>query len=138
VSDPTRVVAQPHATLASHGDRADAGAIALLARDLGVTRIVCGLPRRLDGTEGAAAAAARRLAAAVAVACGQPVELVDERFTSVAAERALLAGGVRRRERRRVADRVAAALLLQGVLGGARPQHVVASARAPRPRPGAD
>jgi putative Holliday junction resolvase len=42
-----------------------------------------------------------------------PVSMVDERLTSVAAERALLAGGRRRRDRRRLSDQVAAALILQ-------------------------
>ena len=55
-------------------------------------RIVVGLPVSLNGTEGPAAAAARAFAAAVAEATGLPVELADERFTSVSAERVLVRG----------------------------------------------
>ncbi len=131
LSDPTGRVALPHATWPSRGPGADARAIAALAATVGATRIVCGLPRRLDGSEGVAAAAARRLAAAVADASGRAVELHDERFTTVAAERALVAGGERRAARRLAVDRVAAAILLQGVLGGAgRGQLVVPSGAA--------
>ncbi len=125
VSDPLGATAQPHATLASRGLEADARAIAELVRALGVGRIVCGLPIGLDGREGAAAAAARRIAEAVAAATGLPVELADERLTSVAAERTLLALGAGRRTRRAAADRVAATILLQGVLDGAAPRGIV-------------
>lgn len=119
-------MAQPHATWPSRGPAADGAGIAALVRAQGVTRIICGLPLRLDGSEGAAASAARRLAQAVARASGLVVELVDERFTSVAAERTLLALGERRRARRLAADRVAAAILLQGVLLGAAARAVIA------------
>jgi putative Holliday junction resolvase len=78
--------------------------------------IVVGLPRELDGSEGPAAADARALAADAERETGLPVELYDERFTSAAAERALIAGGMRRDRRRRTVDGVAAALMLQGWL----------------------
>lgn len=64
---------------------------------------VVGLPLRMDGTEGAAAAGARKLGERLRRMIGLPVEYEDERLTSVAAER--LASGP--------ADDVAAALLLQ-------------------------
>jgi Predicted endonuclease involved in recombination (possible Holliday junction resolvase in Mycoplasmas and B. subtilis) len=49
-----------------------------------------------------------------------PVEMVDERLTTAAAERSLIAGGVRREKRRLSVDRVAATLLLQGHLDSKR------------------
>lgn len=85
-------------------------------RDRGVRRIVIGLPRRLDGSEGEAAAAARELAAEVERRTGVPCELWDERFTSAQAERQLIASGMRRRRRRETVDAAAAALLLQSWL----------------------
>jgi len=79
-------------------------------------RIVVGLPRRLDGSEGDSAADARLVAGQLQARTGLPVELWDERFTTAAAERSLIAAGRRRAERRRSIDAVAASLLLQSWL----------------------
>lgn len=79
-------------------------------------RIVVGLPRRLDGSEGDSAADARGLAEQLHRRTGLPVEMWDERFTTAAAERSLIAAGQRRAQRRRSVDAVAAALLLQSWL----------------------
>ena len=75
-----------------------------------------GLPRRLDGSEGNSAADARAVADQLHKRTGLPVEMWDERFTTVAAERSLIAAGQRRAQRRRSVDAVAAALLLQSWL----------------------
>lgn len=83
-----------------------------------------GLPLRLDGRRGPEAAAAERLAAAVRHVSGLPVETVDERLTTAAAERALIETGERRAARRAAIDRVAAVILLQGHLDRMRgPKH---------------
>lgn len=119
VSDPLRITAQPHSVLDAE-DPDLMGKIARLGADLGVERIVVGLPVSLNGTEGPAAVAARTFAAAVAGATGLPVELADERFTSVSAERVLVEAGLSGRRRRAVRDRVAAAVLLQAYLDGGR------------------
>ena len=87
-----------------------------LARAHEAARIVVGLPRRLDGSRGPEAMAAQHLADAVRKESGLPVELVDERLTTVAAERSLIEGGMRRDKRRLSVDRVAATLLLQSHL----------------------
>ena len=91
-----------------------------LVDEYGVELVVVGLPVHLSGEEGTAAEAARAFADSVAAATGLPVELQDERFTTVTAEEALLEGGVRRRERREIRDKVAAAVMLQGYLDGSR------------------
>jgi len=78
--------------------------------------IVVGLPRRLDGSEGDSAADARLVADQLHVRTGLPVEMWDERFTTAAAERSLIAAGRRRADRRRTVDAVAASLLLQNWL----------------------
>jgi len=119
VSDPLGITAQPHSVLDAE-DPDLMGQIARLGADLGVDRIVVGLPVSLNGTEGPAAATARTFAAAVAGATGLPVELADERFTSVSAERVLVEAGLSGRRRRAVRDRVAAAVLLQAYLDGGR------------------
>jgi putative Holliday junction resolvase len=90
--------------------------IAGIARDHEAARIVVGLPKRLDGSRGPEAKAAQELASAIRKESGLPVELVDERLTTVAAERSLIAGGVSREKRRLSVDRVAATLMLQAHL----------------------
>ena len=77
-------------------------------------------PVSLDGTEGRSAALARDLARRVGEATGLDVELVDERFSSVTAERVMIEVGARRSERKAARDRVAAAVFLQAYLDGRR------------------
>ncbi len=79
-------------------------------------RVVVGLPRSLDGTDGPAAAAARALAAEVGDRVGVPVELHDERFSTVTAQDALHRGGLDTKRSRKVIDAVAASVILQGWL----------------------
>ena len=119
VSDPLGITAQPRVVLDARDPRL-MEQIAGLATELGVERVVVGLPVSLNGTEGPAAAAAREFAAAVGEATGLPVELADERFTSVSAERVLVEAGLSGRRRRAVRDRVAAAVMLQAYLDGGR------------------
>lgn len=118
VSDPIGLTAQPVTVL-----RRGPGFIADLTAMLGgweVATIVVGLPVGLDGREGSAAEAARELAAEVAAATGIPTVLYDERFSTVVAERAMIAGGARRERRRLRRDAVAAAVFLQDYLDGRR------------------
>ncbi len=119
VSDSLRLTAQPHSSL----DAKDPGVldeIAALVASLEVGQIVVGLPVSLDGTEGPGALLARHFASEVSDATGIEVELFDERFSSVTAERAMIEAGARRSERRAARDRVAAAVFLQAYLDGAR------------------
>src|SRR5713226_5095269 len=116
LSDPSATIARALLTIPAEPSRTLASRLAEIARTHEAGRIVVGLPRRLDGTRGPEAVAAEALAAAVRRASGLPVELVDERFSSVAAERSLVEGGVRREKRRVTVDRVAAALMLQAHL----------------------
>ena len=88
------------------------------ARD--VRSLIVGLPRRLDGTEGEAAAAARALAVEAERALQLPVEFWDERLTTVQAERDLIAAGATLRQRRRSIDSSAATLMLQSWLDSQR------------------
>lgn len=119
VSDETRTIAQPQATIAARDGARLLQELARLARELDVREVIVGLPLLLDGTEGESARRARRLGELVASRTGLPVSYADERLTSVQAERELIRQGASRARRRQVGDRVAAALLLQGVLGGA-------------------
>lgn len=87
-----------------------------LAAQHEVSRWVVGLPRNMNGTYGPRAELARAFAADLAAATGLPVELWDERLTTAQAQRALIAGDVRRDRRRAVVDRLAAQLILQGYM----------------------
>jgi len=122
LSDPTETIAQPLTTLPAEPAETLARRVAETARSHEAERIIVGLPLRLDGTHGPEAASAQRLAAAIRHESGLPVEMVDERMTTAAADRALIAGGVKRERRRQGIDRVAATMLLQGHLDRQRRQ----------------
>jgi putative holliday junction resolvase len=120
VSDPTGTIATALSTLPATPQETLAARIASAAAEQSAERIIVGLPLRLDGSYGPEAAAAERLAAGVRKASGLPVQTVDERLTTAAAERSLIEGGARREKRRASIDRVAAVILLQGHLDGLR------------------
>ncbi len=118
LSDPGQVVASPAETL--HVPRDQDGpaidALADAAVRLEAAALVIGYPRRLDGREGAPAQRAKRFADALRTRTGLPTRLIDERFSTVEAERVLLDADVSRRDRKSSVDRVAASVLLQTVL----------------------
>lgn len=120
LSDPSGTIAQPLTTIPAEPAETLAERLAAVARREDAGRIVVGLPRRLDGSLGPEAKAARELATGLRRASGLPVELVDERLTTAAAEKSLLETGMRREKRRANIDRVAAAILLQSHLDAKR------------------
>lgn len=117
-SDPDRLLASPVETVPAPGlDR-----VAALVAERSAVRVVVGLPTSLSGRSGSASAElarsfAQRLGERVAPV---PVELVDERFTTVTATAALRAAGRRGRAARAVVDQAAAVALLQSVLDAGR------------------
>jgi len=80
------------------------------------TSIVVGLPRNMNGSEGPQAEKVRRFAADLEQSLGLPLVFWDERLSTVAAERVLIEGNVRRAKRKQVIDKVAAVVILQGYL----------------------
>jgi putative Holliday junction resolvase len=116
VSDPTGTIAQALTTVEAEPRDTLVARLTRIAADQEAARIVVGLPRRMDGSYGPEAKSARELADELRKASSLPVELVDERLTTVAAERSLLEGGMRRAKRKLSVDRVAATLLLQSHL----------------------
>ena len=114
VSDPTGTVASPLATVPRRTPAEDAKALAALAGEQAATTVVVGLPVTLAGREGPAAKAVRAWLDELAALLPElDFQLADERLSTVAAERALVGGGVRRRARREVVDQVAASVFLQ-------------------------
>jgi putative Holliday junction resolvase len=98
----------------------DLRAIAALVRDHDVTRVVVGEPLLMSGEAGEAAQHAREFAGALRSFLDVPVELFDERLTTVEAERRLSDAGVAGRRRRGVVDQVAATVILQAYLDARR------------------
>ena len=117
VSDPAGAIAFPIGALERKGLAADLAALCDLIRERGVRSVVVGLPLHLDGRPGSGAAAARRFADALGQACALPVALVDERMTTVIAERTLREAprgrGRGRRPAKGQVDALAAALILR-------------------------
>ncbi|WP_040883586.1 Holliday junction resolvase RuvX [Janibacter sp. HTCC2649] len=122
VSDPSGMLATPHATLTriwpdaeTPGD--DIAEIVALSAERAALEVIVGLPRSLSGDEGPSAEAARKYAAELARRVAPVgVRLVDERLTSVSAHRALRDSGVAGRRQRAVVDQAAAVLILQAAL----------------------
>ena len=115
ISDPARRMAVPMGTVRT-GAPDDMKAIAAIVKEHAVTAIVVGEPLSLSGRKGEAADHADKFAQALRGFLGLPVFLQDERLTSVQAERRLSEAGVKGRDRRRVVDQTAAALILQAYL----------------------
>jgi putative Holliday junction resolvase len=100
----------------SKSRRHDHAAIADLVRVEEAEVVVVGLPLSLDGSHGKAAKAATNEARQLANVVGVPVEMYDERFTTVTAERGMLEAGLNAQARRKIVDKVAAAVMLQSWL----------------------
>ena len=126
MSDPDGLLATPVTTLARDAiGGADLLALAALVEEHEVVEVVVGLPKTLRGSDGAAAVAARSYGGALAARIAPvPIVYVDERLTTVSADRQLTDAGVRGRAKRKVVDQVAAIRILQNRLdnlaGGAR------------------
>ena len=119
VSDPGGVLASPHSVIRrgrSHAD--DHRALAAIVDEVEAGVVVVGMPLSLDGSAGPAAKLVEAEVEELRQVLDVPVEVYDERFTTVTAERSLGEGGVRGPARRRVIDQAAAAVLLQAWLEG--------------------
>jgi putative holliday junction resolvase len=116
ISDPERRVAVPVGTVHVGRPPGELLAIAELVRERGASLIVVGLPLSLRGEHGARAGHADAFVDALGEVVEVPVELQDERLSTVEADRALAAAGTRGRERRRAVDASAATVILQAWL----------------------
>lgn len=112
ISDPERRVAVPHGTIRVGQPPGELKAVAALVHDLGIGMVVVGHPRSMSGASGPRAQQAEAFAEALGSAVGVPVELQDERLSTVEAERVLREAGVTGSRRRRVVDESAATVIL--------------------------
>jgi putative Holliday junction resolvase len=114
VSDELGMLAQPWKTLP--GGDAALEAVVSAVGELKPVRVLVGLPRNMDGSYGPAAEGARAFAEQLKSRVPCPVDLWDERLTTVSAQRALRESGRKARDQRGVVDQVAAQFLLQSWL----------------------
>jgi putative Holliday junction resolvase len=115
-SDPDRRVAAPVETITRKRFGLDARRILDLASERSAVGIVLGLPINMDGSEGASAQSARAFARNLAQLTELTIALWDERLSTAAVERALIAADASRARRKAVIDQHAAAYILQGAL----------------------
>lgn len=99
-----------------HDEEADFKRLDTLIAENEVSAIVVGLPKNMDGTIGASGEMCEVFAEKLRERTKLPVEMWDERLTTVAAERMLVDADVSRQKRKKVIDKMAAVMILQGYL----------------------
>jgi putative holliday junction resolvase len=123
LSDPTGTLASPLETLSRAKDGSDLDRLAALAVEHEVTEVVVGEPRHLSGASGASARDADAYARALADRLPSvPVQMIDERLSTVSAASALRASGLDSRRQRPVIDQAAAVVILQSYLDARQPR----------------
>ena len=115
VSDPLDLTAQGVETLWTQGHERDAVRVLELCRRYGTNRVLCGLPKNMDGSEGFQAQRVRAFAERLAEN-GLQIRFEDERLTTKLATSVLIQGDVRRERRKDVVDKLAATYILQSFL----------------------
>jgi putative Holliday junction resolvase len=115
-SDPDRKLATAVETVARKTFSADAKRLLALAAERNAVGFVLGLPLNMDGSEGPRAQSTRAFARNLGKLTELPIALWDERLSTVAVERDLIAADVSRKKRAAVIDQHAAAFILQGAL----------------------
>jgi putative holliday junction resolvase len=116
VSDPDRRLAIPVETILRKRFSLDAERVFELSSERCAVGFVLGLPVNMNGTEGPRAQAVRAYARNLATVTNLPIALWDERLSTAAVERALIAADLSRAKRKAVIDQHAAAYILQGAL----------------------
>ncbi|HSE37670.1 MAG TPA: Holliday junction resolvase RuvX [Blastocatellia bacterium] len=119
VSDALGITVRPVETIARSADQRDLARLKLLVEDLEAEAVVVGLPLRMDGTAGDAAAAAMRFVEKLRARLEVPVFMQDERLTSYEAEQMMIERGFKQGKRRARSDEFAAMIILQDYLAAA-------------------
>lgn len=116
VCDAMEMLASPVTVLHETDANALAARISEVAKERGVQKIVVGLPKNMDGTEGFRAQSCRAFAKQLHEQCALPIDFQDERLTTVAAHRALNVTNTRGKKRKAVIDAVSAVMILEDYL----------------------
>ena len=120
VSDPLGWTAQGVTTIKRVGKKKDIEAIKQIIAEKQVNKIVSGLPKNMNGTLGPQGEKVIKFCELLEEETGIKIEYWDERLSTVAAERSLIEGNVRRENRKKVIDMLAAVIILQGYLDSKR------------------
>lgn len=116
VCDKNEILASPVCVINESDRDALIQKIIPIAQERKAESIVVGLPKNMDGSEGFRAAACREFAALLAQAAAIPVELYDERLTTVSAHNALNMTDTRGKKRKNIVDAVSAVMILEDFL----------------------
>ncbi len=113
ISDPLGITAQGleiihYATIEEALEK-----IICVCREYEISRVVIGNPINMSGSKGAASEKAETFAGLLREKLAVPVVMIDERLTSSSAEKVLISGGVSRKKRKAVKDKIAAVLILE-------------------------
>ena len=120
VSDLMGLTAQGVTTIKRVGKKKDIEAIKQIIAEKHVNKIVSGLPKNMNGTVGPQGEKVQKFCELLKEETNLPIEFWDERLSTVAAERSLIEGNVRRENRKKVIDMLAAVIILQGYLDSKR------------------
>ena len=116
IGDPLGVIAQPLEFIPAEPLDAFFERLKKLLAEKEVGQIIVGMPRNMDGSYGPAAEKVRAFVERLKEEVDLPIRLWDERLTTAQAQRVLLEGNVRRKDRKQRVDKMAAAILLQSYL----------------------
>ncbi|MEG1527764.1 MAG: Holliday junction resolvase RuvX [Clostridia bacterium] len=116
LSDKMQIIANPFCTYERTTIERDLAYFASVCFAQDVTVIVSGLPISMNGNENAQTIKTREFASQLSAKTGLEVKFIDERLTTVSAERVLIEGNVSRDKRKGVIDKVAATIILQSYL----------------------
>jgi putative holliday junction resolvase len=116
ISDELGFTAQGLDTIQSKGDAKDIHLVLSIIEKYNADEIVVGMPLNMDGSHGPQANKVQDFIENLEKATSVPIKIWDERLSTVAAERILLEADTSRSKRRKVIDKVAAVLILQGYL----------------------
>ena len=116
LSDFLRVIATPYNTISRIPEKDAIEKIIKIAKENRVEKIVIGVPINMDGTKGERVEKTYAFAEALKEKVNCQIDYMDERLTTVTAERILIDGNVRRDKRKQVIDKLAATIILQSYL----------------------
>jgi len=116
ISDSFRSIATPLKTIRRTKFSEEVKVLFQLISEREISGIIIGLPKNMDGTEGARCQSTRAFARNIITFRDFPISYWDERLSTVAAEKALLEADINRKRRSEVIDHVAASYILQGAL----------------------
>lgn len=116
ISDPLGIMASALTTIERKTAEDDIKKICEIVKTRNVDKIIMGLPLHMNGQEGREAAIVKAFKTELEKAVDLPVELMDERWTTVMAQKSMLEGDLSRKKRKQKIDRVAAQFILQTYL----------------------